>query len=235
MGNENGPSRAGVWRMFDRITGRYDRLNRLLSFRRDVAWRRRLARRLPATEGLRVLDVAAGTGDVLLEACRRRPGMALGVGVDLSGNMLAVARGKLGGVSPRVRLVQGDATCLPARTEGFDAVTIAFGIRNVTDVAGALREMYRVLKPEGRLFVMEFSLPGNVLVRGAFRAYLRHVVPRLGAWAAGDRAAYGYLGETIETFPYGEDFCAMMRNANFKDVRAIPLTLGVATLYEGAR
>lgn len=236
-GVPHAPSKARAWQMFDRIARRYDLLNRLLSLGRDVAWRKRLARHLPPGEALRVLDVATGTADVLLflqDACGR---IECGVGVDMSSGMLGhglrkVRRRRETG---RFRLVRGDATVLPVRAAAFDAATIAFGIRNVEDVPAGLREMHRALRAGGRALILEFSLPRNRLVRRGYLAYFRHVLPRIGGLVSGDLAAYRYLNETVETFPYGEAFCALMRDAGFADVRAFPYTLGIATLYVGVK
>lgn len=224
-----------VARMFDRIAPRYDLLNRLLSGRRDVAWRNRLARLLPEGERLRVLDLATGTADVLLALQARCARVRHGIGVDMAGNMLAIGRRKLvaAGLTPRFLLLRADATRLAIRDEAFDAVTIAFGIRNVADVPAALREMRRILAPRGRALVLEFSLPTSPAIRFLYLHYLRHVLPRLGAIVSGDRHAYRYLNRTVEAFPYGDAFCALMREAGFKDVRAHPLTFGVATIYQG--
>lgn len=231
------PSRVRVWQLFDRIAARYDLLNRLLSLGRDVAWRKRLARHLPEGNGLRLLDVATGTADVLLFLDDASDAVRGGVGVDMSFGMLAQGRRKIRrrGVQDRFRLVRGDATVLPVRPERFDAATIAFGIRNLVDVAAGLREMHRALRPGGRVLVLEFSLPRNALVRRAYLAYFRHVLPRIGGLVSGDLAAYRYLNQTVESFPYGDAFCALMRDAGFVNVRALPYTLGIATLYLGDR
>ena len=230
------PTEADSWRMFDRIARRYDFLNRLLSFRRDVAWRRRLARRLPGGEALRLLDLATGTGDVLTGLCRDTGRIAFGVGLDKSGNMLRAGQPKLADAAPgKLALVRGDAVLMGLRSESFDAATIAFGIRNVPDVPEALRGMRRVLRPGGRALVLEFSLPRNPVFRALYLFYFRRVLPRIGGWVSGDAAAYRYLNETVERFPYGEDFAALLREAGFVNVQYEPLTFGIATLYWGDR
>ncbi len=226
-----------VPRMFDRIAHRYDLLNRLLSFRRDVAWRKAMLRHLPAGEGLAVLDLATGTGDVLVALCGDGARVLRGVGLDPSAGMLRIAVEKCAarGLSGKLRFLLGDATCLGLRSERFDVVTIAFGIRNVPDVGLALREMLRVLKPGGRALVLEFSMPGNRLFRALYLLYFRHFLPRLGGMISGDRDAYAYLNRTVEAFPSGDAFCALMTEAGFGEVRAYPLTFGIATLYVGSR
>lgn len=224
-----------VWGMFDRIAPRYDLLNRLLSGRRDVAWRRRLAACLPAGEALRLLDLATGTGDQILHLLDAGAALGPAVGMDMSEGMLAQGREKVArrGLSSRITLRMGDATDIPSPADAFDAVTITFGIRNVGDVPRALSEMHRVLRPGGRALVLEFSLPGNPVVRAGYTLYLRHLLPLFGGLLSGDAAAYRYLNRTIEAFPYGEAFCALMRDAGFTAVSALPLTFGVATLYRG--
>lgn len=229
------PERTESWRMFDRIARRYDLLNRLLSAGRDVAWRRRLARFMPAKPAIDLLDVATGTGDVLLELAALCPSIRSGRGVDLADNMLAIAGHKIRrlGFETRLSVARGDASALPCAAESFDCVTIAFGIRNVVDVPGALAEMKRVLRPGGRLLVLEFSLPSSAAVRTAYLWYFRHVLPRLGGLISGDSYAYRYLNETVETFPYGEEFCSLLRKVGFVHVEHHPMTAGIATIYVG--
>lgn len=229
------PLRTDVSRMFDRIAHRYDLLNRVLSMRRDVAWRRRLARMLPDGGELRVLDLATGTGDVLLAlrgGCTR---VRSGVGMDKAGKMLALGQQKFkdSGQAAALRMVRGDAMCIAAADASFDVVTISFGIRNVVDVNTVLCEMHRVLKPGGRALVLEFSLPTNMLLRRLYLLYFRNVLPRIGGVISGDSYAYRYLNQTVETFPYGEAFCDLMLAAGFVDVTAVPLTFGIATIYQG--
>lgn len=229
------PARTDVWRMFDRIAHRYDLLNRLLSMRQDVAWRKKLAQLLPNRGDLMVLDLATGTGDVLLALRGNCPRVRSGVGVDMSGKMIAIGQQKFenAGQGVALRMVRGDATCIAAADSSFDAVTIAFGIRNVLDVGAALREMYRVLKPDGRVLILEFSLPTNALIRWGYLAYFRNVLPRVGGLVSGDSYAYRYLNQTVETFPYGEAFCALMRDAGFTRVKANTVSFGIATIYQG--
>jgi demethylmenaquinone methyltransferase/2-methoxy-6-polyprenyl-1,4-benzoquinol methylase len=229
------PPRQDVWRMFDRIAPRYDLLNRLLSGRQDVSWRRKLARLLPERDKMSVLDLATGTGDVLVEIWRAGRGVARGIGMDMSGGMLAIGHDKLAqhGLSSSYQMVRGDAGRIAAADNSFDAVTIAFGIRNVIDVPEALKEMRRVLNPGGRVLILEFSLPSNAFFRAGYLFYFRHVLPRIGGAISGDSYAYRYLNQTVETFPYGEAFLALMREAGFRDVRSRSLTFGIASIYQG--
>jgi len=137
------------------------------------------------------------------------------------------------GLSAKYQLARGDATQLGVASDQFDALTISFGIRNTVDVPQALREIHRILNPEGRALILEFSLPSNRPFRAFYLFYFRNVLPKLGGLLSGDWYAYKYLNETVETFPYGEEFCALMRDAGFKNVRAFPLTFGIATIYQG--
>ena len=224
-----------AFKMFDRIAHRYDLLNRLLSFGTDVRWRKTMNRRIPAGKNLCVLDLATGTADVLIAMERACPNVTAGIGLDMSGGMLKYGQEKLIrlGLDQKYRLVRGDATALGLADAQFDAVTISFGIRNVLDVSQGLREMRRILKPGGRALILEFSLPANRPFRACYLFYFRNILPRLGALISGDSHAYTYLNKTVETFPYGEDFCKLMRDAGFEDVTATPLTFGIASLYQG--
>jgi demethylmenaquinone methyltransferase / 2-methoxy-6-polyprenyl-1,4-benzoquinol methylase len=228
------PSRHEVWKMFDRIAHRYDLLNHLLSLNRDKYWRARIASLLTSKSNQEVLDLATGTGDQLV-ALYQTGKVAKGVGLDLSEKMLEIGRAKLARLKldANLSLKTGDAGLIPLGDILFDAVTISFGIRNVTDVPSALIEMRRVLRPQGRALILEFSLPRSLVMRKLYLFYFRHILPVLGGMISGDSHAYRYLNQTVETFPYGESFCQLMRAAGFKEVHATPLTLGIATIYQG--
>ncbi len=231
--SEDTPARQGVWKLFDRIAHRYDLLNRLLSMGCDCWWRRKMVGQFPKKQNLRVLDLATGTGDVLFSIQRRFPKLAMGVGLDMSQGMLAQARQKWmrRENATMLHLVRGDATALTFPDASFDAASISFGIRNVIDTPKGLREIYRVLTPEGRALILEFSLPANALIRRFYLFYFRHILPRIGAWLSGDAYAYTYLNRTVETYPYGDAFCQLLADAGFEKVTAQPLTFGIATLY----
>lgn len=226
---------SAVVRMFDRIAPRYDRVNRTLSLCQDRSWRHAVAHRLANLEHELVVDLATGTGDQLLYLARHLPPRTRLVGLDASAEMLAVGRRKLAalGFDDRHRLLLGDAHHLPFDDGSVGAVTCAFGIRNMEHVDRALRECHRVLAPGGRLVVLEFSLPPQPLIRKLYLCYFRHVLPGLAHLLTGQGDAYHYLNRTVEAFPCGEAFCVWLRAAGFQRVTATPLTLGVATLYEG--
>ena len=229
----SGPSREKVGEMFDRISHRYDLLNRLLSLRRDVAWRKLLCRYLPSGAELEILDLACGTADVMLTLKERSQRVKTVVGLDLSRGMLSIGKGKIDhkGHSTNLAVVEGNAKDLPFPDRSFDAATIAFGIRNLAQLETSLAEIRRVLRPKGRFIVLEFSLPANKLIRSLYLVYFRHILPWLGGMISGDRSAYRYLDSTVETFPYGEEMVRILRAAGFADVTRKPLTFGIATIY----
>ena len=226
-----------VGAMFDRIAPTYDVLNHLLSWGRDSSWRRQAVRCLGARDALKVIDLATGTGDLLVALLQERPNVTEAVGVDVSEEMLALGRSKIArhGFVDRVRLVHDDAvnTALPA--DSFDAVTMAFGIRNTPDARATLHEIHRLLKPGGTAVILEFSLPGNGVWRRCYLAYLRLVVPVLGALVSGDKGAYRYLNQSIEAFHRPDAFGALMTQAGFSEVSSRPLTGGVASIYTGLK
>jgi len=229
------PTRIDVWKMFDRVARRYDLLNRLLSLGIDCVWRRKMALFLPPGNDLHVLDLATGTADQLLFLFDESDRVKSGMGMDLAEKMLDIGRQKVARrrLSEAICLRTGNAMDIPAKDNQFDVATISFGIRNMTDVDKALKEMHRVLKPGGRALILEFSLPGNSFIRKVHLFYLRHMLPRIGRWISKDPYAYRYLNETIETFPHGEAFCRVLRDVGFVATLAHPLTFGIATIYCG--
>jgi demethylmenaquinone methyltransferase / 2-methoxy-6-polyprenyl-1,4-benzoquinol methylase len=223
--------------MFDAIAGRYDFLNHLLSAGIDTRWRRRAIASLRLTGRERVLDLCTGTADLAIAAVRARPPAARVVGIDFAGAMLRVARDKLarGQLADRVALVRGDATRIPAAAESVDAITIAFGIRNVEQVAAACAELHRVLKPGGRLAILEFAVPTTRGVSAVYLWYLRRVLPLIGRAVSRHTAAYGYLPASIGAFTPPDDFVKLLRQAGFVDVEPVRLTFGSVILYTGRR
>jgi demethylmenaquinone methyltransferase / 2-methoxy-6-polyprenyl-1,4-benzoquinol methylase len=225
------PQQAAVRSMFDRIAPRYDLLNRLLSAGIDVRWRRAAADWLELGPSSRVLDLCTGTADLLIEVLGRDPSHR-GVGVDLSSGMLVRGARKLAarGLAARGALASGDAERLPLLSGLFDGALVAFGIRNVGDRPKALRELRRVLKPGGRLVVLEFSMPRGV-VGMLYRFYFGQVLPRVGSLVSGDGAAYSYLPASVAVFPEPPAFGALLEQAGFGRVRFRALTAGIAHLY----
>ncbi len=223
--------------MFDRIAPTYDLLNHVLSAGRDYSWRHRIIEQLRGREALHVLDLATGTGDLLISLLRGCPTIEKATGLDISERMLAVGREKLRtrGLAERTELVCADACATPFSAGTFDAATMAFGIRNTPNPAVTLGEIHRILKPGGRALILEFSLPAQHVVRWCYLKYLRCVVPWIGRVISGDRDAYRYLDTSIEAFYRPEAFTALMQQTGFHDVSAIPLTFGVASIYQGTK
>lgn len=230
-------SRKEVWKMFDRIAHKYDFLNRALSFGQDIAWRKKMRSFLPQDKPLELLDLATGTGDQIFFLLDGKAAITDALGLDLSEGMLEHGRTKVKerGLEDKMRLETGDAMNVPVDSESKDVVTISFGIRNVTHVPTSLKEMLRVLRPGGRVQILEASLPANKVVRAFYLFYFRKVLPLVGGWISGDSYAYRYLNETVETFPCGEDFCQLMRDAGFENVHFKAMTFGIASIYIGDR
>lgn len=219
--------------MFARIARRYDLANRLLSGGMDVWWRRVLVRRVARQTPADLLDLATGSGDVAFALGAGLPGARRILGMDFCQPMLDEAVRKNTGDRPasaRITFRQGDALALPLPDADFDAVTISFGLRNLADRDRGLREMRRVLRPGGRLYVLEFSQP-YPWFRPIYFFYLRHILPRVAGWLTGDRAAYGYLNDTIEQFPDRPALAAEIARAGFKRVDAEGLTFGIVALH----
>jgi demethylmenaquinone methyltransferase/2-methoxy-6-polyprenyl-1,4-benzoquinol methylase len=211
--------------MFDRISSRYDLANHVLSAGCDFLWRERAAEIVARWNPPCVLDLATGSGDLALALQRKLPHAEI-TATDFSREMIALARRK--GVR---KTVVADALKLPFAGQSFDAVTVAFGLRNMRDWAVALREMRRVLTGSGHLLVLEFSLPNRSISRAAYRFYLHNVLPRLCAILTRSRTAYEYLGASIETFPRGAVMCELINANGFTGATAAPLTNGIVTIY----
>lgn len=226
-----------IRRMFSAIAHRYDLLNRLLSVGRDVAWRREAVRALPASDQgspLAVLDVACGTADVALEVLRQRPG-AWVAGVDFALPMLEEARRKLlsSGLNGSCALTGADAVRLPFRDGPFDAALIAFGIRNVVDRRAGLTEMARLVRPGGRVIVLEFSRPALRPLRWLYDVYFTKLLPRIGQRLSGHPTAYLYLPTSVLAYPNPEGFSKLMAEAGLEGVDFRRLTGGIVTLHVG--
>jgi demethylmenaquinone methyltransferase/2-methoxy-6-polyprenyl-1,4-benzoquinol methylase len=217
--------------MFDAVAPRYDLLNRTLSMGIDRSWRRALARELREVSGP-VLDLCTGTGDVMFSAAGARGDLAF-VGLDFAPEMVkrGAAKAASDPAGSRVAFGVGDATALAVASGSVGAVTIAFGIRNVADVPRALEEAHRVLRPGGRIVVLEFSIPRSRPLRAAYLFYFRRVLPVVGGIVSGVREAYAYLPMSVERFPEGDAFLDLLARAGFISPRERRLSFGIASLY----
>jgi demethylmenaquinone methyltransferase/2-methoxy-6-polyprenyl-1,4-benzoquinol methylase len=227
-----------VRRMFGEIAGRYDFLNHLLSLNVDRYWRWRTVRLVPPRAGTKILDVCTGTGDLALAYYKASGGRAEIVGADFCHEMLAIGRkkGVAAGANGELTFVEADAQALPAASDQFDIVCVAFGLRNVADTDAGLAEMARVCAPGGRVAVLEFSTPRWQPFKAIYGWYFRHVLPRIGQLFSKNReSAYSYLPESVGEFPQYEQLADRMRAAGLEDVTFCGLTLGVATIYVGRK
>ena len=226
-GRENGRARdpAYVRNAFARIARRYVAANHILSLGIDILWRRKTARIVASWKPEKILDVASGTGDLALEISRRCPEAEI-TASDFCPEMLEIARQR--GLE---HTVVADALSMPFPADSFDALTVAFGLRNMADYPAALSDMHRVLRPGGPILILDFSLPTGIL-RAPYRFYLHRVLPLAAGIVTGQRDAYQYLGATIELFPSGPAMCRLLEeSASFQHPAAIPLTTGIASIY----
>ncbi len=221
-----------VREMFDSIAPAYDFMNRAMTMGIDKLWRRRAVKMIQSTSPLALLDVATGTGDLAIKLARTMPGCHV-TGVDLSEGMLAVGRRKVAeaGLSGRIEFKQADCLALPFDDNTFDAVTVAYGVRNFERLADGYREMARVLKPGGMLCVIELSTPRGVIIGPMYRFYTRYVIPTVGKLVSKDVRAYSYLPESIAAVAQGDDMLKLMRDAGLRDTAFKPLTFGACTIY----
>lgn len=227
-------TRDYVRSLFDHIAPRYDFLNHLLSSGIDILWRRKAVAMLRPLNPKHILDVATGTGDLALEACRLHPRRV--VGIDISREMLnrakeKCARQELGSI---LSFQEAAAEELPFDKGVFDAATVAFGVRNFSNLSGGLREIARVLRPGGSVTILEFSRPRSSMVGRLYGFYAQRVLPVVGG-SLSNKEAYEYLPNTIQEFPDGEEFAAILRSAGFDTIRIIPLSFGIVTIYHGYR
>jgi demethylmenaquinone methyltransferase/2-methoxy-6-polyprenyl-1,4-benzoquinol methylase len=226
-----------IRKMFDSLAPRYDFLNRLLSLGVDRYWRRKAVSLLHPEKGGRFLDVATGTCDVVLEIANRVPAGTKSYGIDFSRSMLLLGQKKLckQGVADRVKLQQGCGQNLPYADNSFDGSICAFGIRNFSEPLQGLKEMVRVLKPGGRLVILEFSYPKVSALKKIYQLYFEFVLPQMGKWVSGNGSAYSYLPDSVSRFPIRHDFVQLMERAGFGDIKFKDLSLGIVTLYLGKK
>jgi len=228
----NGPKTENIERMFDSIATDYDKLNHLLSLDVDKSWRKKALKQIT---GGKVLDLACGTGDFSIEIARHTDANVCGL--DLSEGMLSVMEKKVKvlGLDDRIEARQGNAEKMDFRDCSFDFVTIGFGIRNFEHREAALKEILRVLKPGGKLVILELSVPSNRLLRGLYKVYFIHILPWIGGKISGDRSAYEYLPASVLKFPQKKEWMATMSACGYSNVRHKAFSLGICRMYTGEK
>lgn len=235
--NQEQTKKEQVEEMFDNIAPTYDRLNHIMSLNIDRIWRRRVMRIIRRAKPQRIMDVATGTGDLAI-AMARKVNEAHILGVDLSEEMLSEARKKIKRLEleKRITLEKGDAENLTmVASESVDAATVAFGVRNFENIERGLSEIYRTLRPGGKLVVLEFSMPKNHLVRWVYRQYAHRLLPRIGGMISKDKQAYTYLPDSVEEFPAPERFAEILKGVGFKSVKLSSQSFGIAYIYDATK
>ncbi|TQI71667.1 demethylmenaquinone methyltransferase/2-methoxy-6-polyprenyl-1,4-benzoquinol methylase [Gramella sp. Hel_I_59] len=220
-----------VEQMFDNISDNYDGLNRVISMGTDVSWRKKVVAAVAATNPDSILDIATGTGDLAIQMANT--GANRIVGLDLSDGMLSVGRKKIAAkeLDVEIEMIQGDSESLPFDADSFDAITVAFGVRNFENLELGLSEIFRVLKPGGIFVVLETSVPTKFPFKQGYKVYSSMILPAIGKLFSKDKDAYSYLSESAASFPYGKEFNNILSKTGFTNVRDLPQTLGVSTIY----
>lgn len=225
-----------VEQMFDKIAFRYDFMNHFLSAGIDVRWRKKAIKQLKDIAPQRLLDVATGTGDLAILASKMLKPQKI-IGIDISGKMLEIGRQKVEklGLQQHIELLKGDSETINYDDNTFDAVTVAFGVRNFQDLEKGLGEMHRVLKTGGKLVILEFSQPKTPLIKQFYKFYLNHVAPRLGRMISKNKSAYQYLNDSVQKFPEGENFVNILKRLGYKKASCKKLSLGISSIYCGEK
>jgi demethylmenaquinone methyltransferase/2-methoxy-6-polyprenyl-1,4-benzoquinol methylase len=220
-----------VAKMFDNISKRYDFLNHFLSLGIDIGWRRKAIRLLQNKKPKSILDVATGTADFALEATRLNPDRI--VGIDISDGMLEVGREKIRdkNLQEKIVLENGDSENIKYEENTFDAVIVSFGVRNFENLDKGLENIFRVLKPNGTVSIIEFSQPTTFPFKQLYFFYFKYILPLIGRIVSKDQSAYTYLPESVSQFPYGEQFTQRLEMAGFVNTQIIPLTFGISSIY----
>lgn len=234
-GNEGTSKKQEVQQMFDNISKRYDFLNHFLSLGIDHLWRKKAVKSLGEVAPKKILDIATGTGDFAIASLKLNPTAV--VGLDLSEGMLEVGREKMKrkGFDDRITMIQGDSENLPFEDGEFDGLTVGFGVRNFENLEQGLSEMLRVVRPGGKLVILEFSKPKKFPVKQSFQFYSKYIIPMLGKRISKDESAYAYLPESVEAFPEGQNFIDILTKVGYKNVNAQLVSGGIATIYSGLK
>ena len=224
-----------VAQMFDTISGNYDNLNRVISFGIDVKWRKKVLKMVGESNPKTILDIATGTGDLAILMAQTKADKI--IGLDISAGMLEVGVQKIAAknLTKTIEMVLGDSENMPFEDNYFDAITVAFGVRNFEHLEKGLAEILRVLKPNGTFVILETSVPDKTPYKQGYQLYSNHILPLIGKLFSKDDAAYGYLSESAAAFPYGEKLNNILRKIGFIDVEALPQTFGVATIYSASK
>lgn len=224
-----------VTKMFDTISGNYDGMNRIISFGIDIKWRKRLVAIIGENKPKNILDIATGTGDLAINLAET--GAEEIIGLDLSPGMLEVGRKKVAEkhMEDKIKMMVGDSENLPFNTNSFDAITVAFGVRNFEDLEKGLSEIYRVLKPNGTLAVLETSIPEKTPYKQGYKLYSKYILPALGRLLSKDRSAYAYLSESASVFPHGKQFNNILEKIGFIGIENRPQTFGAASIYTATK
>ena len=222
--------------MFDQIAGRYDFLNHFLSGGIDRSWRRKAVRELEEVKPVMVLDVATGTADVAILTWKLLKPEKI-IGIDISEGMLALGKEKVNKLllNKHIELLKGDSEAINFNGNTFDAITVAFGVRNFENLEKGLAEMYRVLKPGGKVVILEFSRPKKLWFKKLYNLYLNVIAPRAGQWLSKNREAYQYLNQSLKAFPEGETFLHILQQVGFTETKFKRLSLGICTIYCGRK
>ncbi|GAB4379451.1 MAG: bifunctional demethylmenaquinone methyltransferase/2-methoxy-6-polyprenyl-1,4-benzoquinol methylase UbiE [Salibacteraceae bacterium] len=226
-----GSKKEQIASMFDNISGRYDLLNHLLSLNIDKYWRGRAVKLLAGYRPKTILDVATGTGDFAISLMKLEPEKI--TGIDISEGMLEVGQKKVveKQLDNHIELMVGDAEQMPFDNHSFEAVTVAFGVRNFESLNRGISEIYRVLKPGYPAVILEFSKPDKFPVKQLYNFYFKYILPTIGRLLSSDQRAYSYLPESVEAFPEGKDFIALLETCGFRHIKQMRLTFGIATIY----
>jgi len=224
-----------VAQMFDTISENYDNLNRVISFGIDVKWRKKVLKMVAQEKPQTILDIATGTGDLAI--LMTQTNAAKIIGLDISAGMLEVGVRKIAArnLSNTIEMVLGDSENMPFEDHYFDAITVAFGVRNFENLEKGLSEILRVLKPNGIFIILETSVPEKTPYKQGYKLYSKYILPLIGKLFSKDNAAYGYLSESAAAFPFGEKLNNILRKIGFIDVVALPQTFGVATIYSASK
>ena len=225
-----------VEQMFDTISGNYDGLNRIITFGTDLSWRRKVIKLVADNNPKNVLDIATGTGDLAISFAKKTKIPDI-VGLDLSDGMLQVAREKVIGTSikTKVKFIKGDSEDLPLSDNSFEAITVSFGIRNFENLENGLSEIYRVLTPGGTFIILETSVPTKFPFTLGYKFYTKYLLPVIGRIFSKDKVAYQYLSDSASVFPHGESLNNILRKIGFINVKNMPQTFGVATIYSATK